>query len=42
MSRQDFDSAETMMKKGLDLGMPMKEAEVQVCCKWACWPCKRQ
>lgn len=27
MSRQDFDSAETMMKKGLDLGMPMKEAE---------------
>ncbi|HMR81939.1 MAG TPA: hypothetical protein PKE30_02370 [Niabella sp.] len=27
MSRQDFDSAETMMKKGLDLGMPVKEAE---------------
>ncbi|HTG57753.1 MAG TPA: hypothetical protein VL943_15860 [Niabella sp.] len=27
MSKQDFDSAETMMKKGLDLGMPMKEAE---------------
>ncbi|AHF15797.1 tetratricopeptide repeat protein [Niabella soli] len=27
MSKQDFDNAETMMKKGLDLGMPMKEAE---------------
>lgn len=27
MSKQDFDSAEIMMKKGLDLGMPMKEAE---------------
>lgn len=27
MSKQDFDGAETMMKKGLDLGMPMKEAE---------------
>ncbi|HUP12800.1 MAG TPA: hypothetical protein VM187_11320 [Niastella sp.] len=27
MSRQDFDSAEINMKKGLDLGMPMKEAE---------------
>ncbi|HOZ95471.1 MAG TPA: hypothetical protein PKY86_06430 [Niabella sp.] len=27
MSKQDFDSAETMMKKGLDLGMPVKEAE---------------
>jgi len=29
MSRQDFDGAEKMMKKGLDLGMPMKEAEGQ-------------
>lgn len=27
MSKQDFDGAETMMKKGLDLGMPVKEAE---------------
>lgn len=27
MSKQDFDNAEVMMKKGLDLGMPMKEAE---------------
>ena len=27
MTRQDFDSAEKNMKKGLDLGMPMKEAE---------------
>ncbi|WP_346236097.1 tetratricopeptide repeat protein [Niabella insulamsoli] len=27
MSKQDFDGAESMMKKGLDLGMPMKEAE---------------
>lgn len=27
MSKQDFDSAEAMMKKGLDLGMPVKEAE---------------
>src|SRR5690349_19610696 len=27
MMKQDFDSAETNMKKGLDLGMPMKEAE---------------
>jgi tetratricopeptide (TPR) repeat protein len=27
MMRQDFDSAEVNMKKGLDLGMPMKEAE---------------
>ena len=27
MSKQDFDTAETNMKKGLDLGMPMKEAE---------------
>lgn len=27
MSKQDFDSAEVMMKKGLDLGMPVKEAE---------------
>jgi tetratricopeptide (TPR) repeat protein len=27
MMKQDFDSAEKMMKKGLDLGMPMKEAE---------------
>jgi len=27
MSKQDFDSAEAMMKKGLDLGIPMKEAE---------------
>jgi tetratricopeptide (TPR) repeat protein len=27
MMDQDFDSAEKMMKKGLDLGMPMKEAE---------------
>ncbi|MFT3902472.1 MAG: hypothetical protein QM727_04835 [Niabella sp.] len=27
MSKQDFDGAESMMKKGLDLGMPVKEAE---------------
>jgi tetratricopeptide (TPR) repeat protein len=27
MSKQDFDNAERMMKKGLDLGMPVKEAE---------------
>jgi tetratricopeptide (TPR) repeat protein len=27
MMKQDFAGAETMMKKGLDLGMPMKEAE---------------
>jgi tetratricopeptide (TPR) repeat protein len=27
MMREDFDGAEIMMKKGLDLGMPMKEAE---------------
>ncbi|HTJ14867.1 MAG TPA: hypothetical protein VL547_22670 [Dinghuibacter sp.] len=27
MMNQDFDNAEKMMKKGLDLGMPMKEAE---------------
>lgn len=27
MMKQDFDSAEVNMKKGLDLGMPMKEAE---------------
>jgi hypothetical protein len=27
MMKQDFTSAETYMKKGLDLGMPMKEAE---------------
>jgi uncharacterized protein HemY len=27
MMKQDFDSAEKDMKKGLDLGMPMKEAE---------------
>ena len=27
MTKQDFDSAEINMKKGLDLGMPMKEAE---------------
>lgn len=27
MMNQDFDTAETNMKKGLDLGMPMKEAE---------------
>ncbi|HVG16266.1 MAG TPA: hypothetical protein VM935_14950 [Chitinophagaceae bacterium] len=27
MMKQDFDSAELNMKKGLDLGMPMKEAE---------------
>src|SRR5258707_8228540 len=27
MMKQDFDGAAKMMKKGLDLGMPMKEAE---------------
>ena len=27
MMKQDFDGAEKHMKKGLDLGMPMKEAE---------------
>lgn len=27
MMKQDFDGAEVMMKKGLSLGMPMKEAE---------------
>src|SRR5688500_12660226 len=27
MAKQDFDTADTSMKKGLDLGMPMKEAE---------------
>lgn len=27
MMKQDFEGAEKMMKKGLDLGMPMKEAE---------------
>ncbi|HEY4149107.1 MAG TPA: hypothetical protein VGM41_09265 [Chitinophagaceae bacterium] len=27
MMKQDFDGAELNMKKGLDLGMPMKEAE---------------
>lgn len=27
MMKKDFDSAEINMKKGLDLGMPMKEAE---------------
>jgi hypothetical protein len=27
MMKQDFDTAEVNMKKGLDLGMPMKEAE---------------
>jgi hypothetical protein len=27
MMNQRFDSAEVNMKKGLDLGMPMKEAE---------------
>ena len=27
MMNQDFEGAEVMMKKGLDLGMPMKEAE---------------
>ena len=27
MMKKDFDSAEKNMKKGLDLGMPMKEAE---------------
>src|SRR5215217_639769 len=27
MMNQDFDTAERSMKKGLDLGMPMKEAE---------------
>src|SRR3984957_17215225 len=27
MMKQDFDGAQTNMKKGLDLGMPMKEAE---------------
>ena len=27
MMKQDFDGAEKMMKKGLELGMPMKEAE---------------
>lgn len=27
MMKQDFDGAEIAMKKGLDLGMPMKEAE---------------
>jgi tetratricopeptide (TPR) repeat protein len=27
MMKQDFDAAEINMKKGLDLGMPMKEAE---------------
>ncbi len=27
MMKEDFDGAEKMMQKGLDLGMPMKEAE---------------
>ncbi|MCX8020099.1 MAG: hypothetical protein N2747_06350 [Chitinophagaceae bacterium] len=27
MTKQDFETAEKLMKKGLDLGMPMKEAE---------------
>jgi Tfp pilus assembly protein PilF len=27
MMKQDFEGAEKSMKKGLDLGMPMKEAE---------------
>lgn len=27
MMKEDYDGAEIMMKKGLDLGMPMKEAE---------------
>ena len=27
MMKQDFEGAEKNMKKGLDLGMPMKEAE---------------
>ncbi len=27
MSKQDYDDAEKMIQKGLDLGMPMKEAE---------------
>ena len=27
MMKKDYDGAEKMMKKGLDLGMPMKEAE---------------
>ncbi len=27
MSKQDYDGAEKMIQKGLDLGMPMKEAE---------------
>ena len=27
MTKQDYDAAEINMKKGLDLGMPMKEAE---------------
>ncbi|MBZ5858715.1 tetratricopeptide repeat protein [Flavihumibacter profundi] len=27
MMKQDYDGAEKMMQKGLDLGMPMKEAE---------------
>src|SRR6185369_6481530 len=27
MMKEDYEGAEVMMKKGLDLGMPMKEAE---------------
>jgi hypothetical protein len=41
MMKQDYDGAEKMMKKGLDLGMPMKEAEVPACCRWECYRCKK-
>ena len=41
MMKNDFDGAELNMRKGLDLGMPMKEAEGASLFKWVCWPCRK-
>lgn len=41
MMKQDYTGAEKNMKKGLDLGMPMKEAEGPASCKWACCLCRK-
>jgi hypothetical protein len=41
MMNQDFDTAEKSMKKGLDLGMPMKEAEGASLLQMGCCPCRK-
>jgi len=41
MMKQDFAGAELNMKKGLDLGMPMRKPKGPACCKWGCCRCKR-